>query len=307
MVTSLSNHEIWHHDFPTIPGTPPIWNTGGLVMWQAGHFTDRRRQDVLVTVRRSMMHSEETLLLSGRDGKELWRRVRQINNRGVGGTPFAIADYDGDGLDDIACLHPSEFYLLNGATGRDILAKPATWEGVPAKPVYWGVPIAGDFDGSGKASLLFATLRRTMIGRIRTDGALVWWDALDAATTCLPAIGDFTGHGRKDMVGLGFADGLRCYDAETGKILWRLPSPTDQTACELASADIDGDGRDEVLLTAATTLYCVGSSPDGTQGTVRWKLDLHTPLGPPMIADTEGDGKASILVVGADGNVYCVR
>jgi outer membrane protein assembly factor BamB len=307
MVASLSNREIWHHDFPAIPGTPPIWNTGGLVMWQTGHFTDARRQDVLVTVRRSMMHSEETLLLSGRDGKELWHRVRQIDNRGVGGTPFAIADYDGDGLDDVACLHPSEFYLLNGATGRDILAKPATWDGVPAKPVYWGVPIADDFDGSGKPSLIFGTTRRSMIGRVQADGTLAWWDALDAATTCLPVVGDFTGRGRKEIVGLGFADGLRCYDAATGRVLWRLSSPTDQTDCELASADIDGDGRDEVVFTAATILYCVASTPDGAQGTVRWKLDLHTTLGPPVLADAEGDGKLSILVVGADGNVYCIR
>jgi hypothetical protein len=307
VAATLANREVWHHDFASIPGTPPIWNTGGLVMWQAGHFTDRHRQDVLVTVRRSMMHSEETLLLSGRDGKELWHRVRQIDNRGVGGTPFAIADYDGDGLDDVACLHPSEFYLLKGSTGRDIVAKPASWEGVPARPVYWGVPIAGDFDGSGRASLIFGTLRRSLIGRIRADGTLAWWDALDAATTCLPAIGSFTGRGHPEIVGLGFADGIRCYDAETGKILWRMPSPTDQTACELASADIDGDGRDELLLTAGSTLFCIASSPDGSGGTVRWQLDLHTTLGPPVIADTEGDGLASIVVVGADGTVTCLR
>jgi outer membrane protein assembly factor BamB len=307
MATTLTNQPIWHHDFPTIPGTPPIWNTGGLVMWTTGHFRDKRTQDVLVTVRRSMMHSEETCLLSGHDGKEIWRRNRQIDNRGVGGTPFAIADYDGDGLDDVACLHPSEFYLLNGATGKDILAKPATWDGVPAKPVYWGIPIAGDFDGSGKASLLFGTTNRSMIGRVRTDGTLAWWDALDAATTCLPAIGNFTGHGHTEIVGLGFKDGMHCYDAMRGKLLWSMPSPTDQTAGELVSADINSDGRDEVLMTAGTTLYCIGSSPDGTQGTLLWKLDLHTWLGPPVIADTEGDGRASILMVGADGNVYCVR
>jgi hypothetical protein len=49
------------------------------------------------------MHSEETFLLSGQDGEELWHRTRQLtrHSRAVGGTPFAIGDYDGDGLDDI--------------------------------------------------------------------------------------------------------------------------------------------------------------------------------------------------------------
>jgi hypothetical protein len=32
---------------------------GGIILWQAGHLTGRRTQDVLVTIRRSMMHSEK--------------------------------------------------------------------------------------------------------------------------------------------------------------------------------------------------------------------------------------------------------
>ena len=141
----LSGQALWHHDFPDIPGTAPVWNTGGIILWQTGHFSDQRQQDVLVTIRRSMMHSEETALLSGKDGRELWHRNRQISQRGVGGTPFAVADYDGDGLDDLASLHPSILYLLKGSTGVDLLAKDATWKEVPAQPVYWGQPIAGDF------------------------------------------------------------------------------------------------------------------------------------------------------------------
>src|SRR6185503_15537825 len=95
----LNNHEIWHHDFANIPGSMPVWNVGGVVFWQTGYFTNARSQDVLVTYRRSMMHSEETLLLAGADGQEIWHRNRQISSRGVGGTPFAVADFDGDGLD----------------------------------------------------------------------------------------------------------------------------------------------------------------------------------------------------------------
>src|SRR5262249_774794 len=105
VAADLRGREVWHHDFPDIPGGPPIWNVGGIVLWQVGHFTaDKpvrpsrlRRQDVLVTVRRSMMHSEETCLLSGKDGSELWRRDRQVSHRGVGGAPFALADFNGDG------------------------------------------------------------------------------------------------------------------------------------------------------------------------------------------------------------------
>jgi len=96
--------------------------------------------DVLVTVRRSMMHSEETALLSGKNGREIWRQRRQANetqNRGVGGTPFALADFDGDGLDDIASFYPSLHYQLSGASGKNLLMKDTSWPTVKDKPVYW--------------------------------------------------------------------------------------------------------------------------------------------------------------------------
>jgi outer membrane protein assembly factor BamB len=311
VATNLDGKEVWRHDFPDIPGTPPIWNTGGIVFWQVGRFTDRRRQDVLVTVRRSMMHSEETALLSGRDGTELWRRDRQGvgHSRGVGGTAFAIADFDGDGLDDVVSLHPSDLYIMKGATGQNILSRDTVWQGVPGSAVYWGVPIAGDFEGTGRPALYFGTGNRSLTGLIRADGSLVWWDARDRATTCLPAVGDFTGQGRIEVIGIGFDDGIRCYDAATGGVLWRMPYPASQPPVETAGADINGDGREEMLFTAGNTLYCVGSSEAGTaaRGALLWKIDLPAGVGPPVIADVDGSGKASILLVGVDGYVYCVR
>jgi len=40
---------------------------------------------------------------------------------------------------------------------------------------------------------------------------------------------------------------------------------------------------------------------------VWWDLDLPTSVGPPAIADVGGNGQASVLLVGADGYVYCVQ
>ncbi|MCC6442867.1 MAG: hypothetical protein IT210_05345 [Armatimonadetes bacterium] len=302
---ALDGRPLWHHDFTALPGGPPVWNTGGIILWQTSHFTHPKRRDVLVTVRRSMMHSEETLLLSGKDGKALWRRDRQISSRGVGGTPFAIADFDGDGLDDIASFHPSLFYILKGATGKDIIARDAVWEPVPAKPVYWGLPVAGDFEGAGKPSVFFATTRSSMTGLIRPDGSLAWWDALDKSPASWPAFGDFSGSGRVEAIGVGYEDGIRCYDTATGKPLWRMPSPIPGNPTGSASADIDSDGRDEALFTSGHTLYCFGTR--NRKGKILWQLDLPAPVGPPAIADTEGRGEASILLSGGDGYVYCIR
>src|SRR6185503_13742526 len=144
-------------------------------------------------------------------------------------------------------LFPSDYYILRGRTGENLLSKDARWPEVPGAEVYWGVPIAGDFEGTGRNSLFFGTGSRSLTGLLRADGSLVWWDARDRATTCLPAFGDFTGSGRKEAVGIGFEDGIRCYDAATGAVLWRLENPAGGAPAETASADIDGDGRDELL------------------------------------------------------------
>lgn len=301
----LGGGEIWHHDYPQIPGSLPVWNTGGIILWQTGHFTERRALDVLVTIRRSMMHSEETSLLSGVDGRELWHRARQISQRGVGGTPFAIADYDRDGLDDIASFHPSIFYLLKGTTGGDLLAQEASWPAVPAKPVYWGQPIAGDFLNNGQMAVFFAG--RSMTGLVRTDGSLIWWDALDKSPLDWPVFGDFTGEGRHQMIGWGYEDGLRCYDTATGRLNWRMALPGAGVPAGCASADLDNDGRDEAVFVVGKTLFCIGAVRDGKAGQLRWNLDLPAAGGPPTLAALAQDWRLSVLVMAADGCVYCIR
>lgn len=310
IAADLRGRALWHHDFPEIPGSAPVWNTGGIVLWQAGHFTPNGRtgqrgsgQDVLVTVRRSMMHSEETCLLAGQDGRQLWRRDRQVSQRGVGGAPFAIADFNGDGLDDACSLNPSILYMMRGDTGADILARDATWDAVPAKPVYWGVPAAGDFLGSGQSSIFFGG--RSMTGLVRADGSLAWWDALDRSAPGWPAFGDFDGDGRVESIGVGYDDGVRCYDVGSGAVKWRMPAPAPGSVAGCASGDLDGDGREEALFVFGQDLVCLGST--GGAGVLEWKLPLPAACGPPSLVVLEPSGGLSVLLAGSDGNVYCVR
>ncbi|NUM54760.1 MAG: VCBS repeat-containing protein [Candidatus Hydrogenedentes bacterium] len=298
---------VWTHDFAQIPGTPPVWNSGGAILWRAGHFTSRERQDVLVTVRRSMMHSDETALLSGVDGREIWRRNRQKNemhNRGVGGVPFALADFNDDGLDDPATFYPSQLYTLAGNTGANITFTNTVWPQVGPNPVYFGISIARDLDRDGIAEIVMAGSQMT--GAIKRDGSLLWHDAVGTSPNTF-AFGDFDGNGKEEIIGIVYPDGVRCYDAMTGSVIWKLAPPTNETPTGAASADINSDGIDEAIVSAGSTLYSIGHDAKNSAGTVLWSLSFPAAIGPPAIAATDASGTASILVTGQDGQIYCVR
>lgn len=291
--------ELWRHDFEAFPGSAPIWNLGGLLLWQVGHFTNRVRQDVIVTLRRSIMHSDETYLLSGEDGHELWHRDHQLYDRGVGGQPYAIADYDDDGLEEACSLYPDLFYILEGSDGKETLT--------PKQGPYWGQPIAGDWLSTGKPTVFFATERASLTGVYRTNGSLAWLDAKDKSPSSLAAFGDFDGDGQLEAIGIGYPDGVRCYDTARGNVKWSLPTPVAGTPTGSASADVDGDGRDEALFVIGPALYCLGTTGSPPVGQVRWQVEFPVQVGPPVPADAEGAGELSVLVVGTDGTVYCVR
>jgi len=310
VVSDLGGKELWHKDIPGILGGPPVWNIGGIIFWQIGHFTSKDRQDIIVTVRRSIMHSEETLLISSKDGRIIWRRAHEIDHRGVGGgAPFAITDVDGDGLDDLVSVHPNIFYALKGSTGTDIVSKIALYPSIGFQ-LYWGLPIAGDFKGNGTRDILYTSKSGFVTGLLDSRGSLLWSDAVNTSPKTYPAVGNFNGDGKLDVVGIGYSgggDNVRCYDGATGKVKWQLSVPLDADVHGTASADVNSDGRDEAIFTSGNTLYCVGAGKDGKSGTLLWKISLSEKLGPPTIAYLGGKSKMSILVSSRDGYVYCIE
>ncbi len=61
----------WHVDFDDIHGQRGIFRLGGLTHLWVAHLTDPKRADVLVSVTRSIMHSDVGYALQGTDGKLL--------------------------------------------------------------------------------------------------------------------------------------------------------------------------------------------------------------------------------------------
>ena len=74
-----------------------------------------------------------------------------------------------------------------------------------------------------------------------------------------------------------------------------------------ASADLDGDGRDEALVVLDKTLFCIGSNREGSAGEIRWQVNFPEQVGPPTVVTLDKKDNVSILVISIDGFVYCVR
>jgi hypothetical protein len=85
---------------------------------------------------------------------------------------------------------------------------------------------------------------------------------------------------------------------------WRLD--LGRPISRMVAADLDGDGRTEVLFGCDDgKLYALGERDGKPQ--LLWSVPLGRRVGEPILADLHGDGRASILVPAEDGVLYCLK
>jgi outer membrane protein assembly factor BamB len=309
--------QVWSHVFAGFDGTAPIWNIGGLCYWSVGHFTSKDYYDVIATVRRSTMHSDEGFCLSGKDGHVLWHKDGVMipgstdpeDIRGYGGGLLAAADVDGDGLDEIICEYPDRYWLASGKTG-EVQHVQKTSMGIFGNIwVMYATPLVADFWGNGALQSLYGG-SLYMTAMLKTDGEPIWYqpERLDS-TPALQGVGNVEGTGKLYFGGDGYKEGFRCFDPVTGKAAWSYPLevppwPAPTPATPTITADVDGDGIQEFLFAHNQTLYALNGK-DGKANLV-WSLDL--PVLPKFLAfaDADGDGQPEIMFGANDGHVYTV-
>lgn len=298
----------YRHVFQRFNGAAPTTNTGGMLYWKVGHYLSPTSLSVLVTLRRSVLHTEETCLLDVVNNKEVWWQSN-IGQRGCGGGLFANADLRGTGQDDVIGGFPDIVYGLNGGDGNILSWKAyeandlGGWTGYE-DPIVWKLKQSGVnmiFQASGPNP--YDVIGRTLDSNL----TMVWHTAYMKGSTVMPAFGDLDGDGLDELGAILTAPTslhqmFNCFDAASGKLKWQLDmgagAPTDMLSCPRP-----GGGAEFIFAVGTKITAVVGN---GTKGQILWQLTMPDKVVNMILADADGDGRLELLVT-CGSSLFCIK
>ena len=228
------------------------------------------------------------------------------------------ADLDGDGRQELVVSIPTGLVIVLRGNGSHREAWRRRFDDLPQPAYPVGAPGVGDLDGDGSPEIVFCVVAgayasQNFIYALRADGSdLPGWPAEtsgngDDLYTCSPSgtlLADLDGDGLKEVVRVMSRGTVQALDGD-GRSLQGWPFSTGPDIhgrmrginSDLAAADLDHDGRDEVILVEsglAPRLFAVeggGRVLAGFPQSLPQIVDRQAPA----TADLDGDGWAEVV------------
>jgi len=234
--------------------------------------------------------------------------VRYTINDG-GNYSIMNADMDGEGKPDIICSNGSSIIiLLNKSTLNTVSF--ASGKIIAAKCCF-KFDIA-DVDGDGKLDLIIPNVCNNLVSIMKNNsatGSLSFASAMDYVTGDYPyavAVSNIDGDGKPDLAVVNMeGNTLSVFrNASTNGVISfvnKIDYPTGAECRDVAIADIDGDGKQDIAVTSQSDQYFSLFKNLSTANTIvlSAKQDFSTSPSNPediAIADFDGDGKSDIAV-----------
>ncbi|MER6949581.1 FG-GAP-like repeat-containing protein [Nonomuraea sp. NPDC000554] len=226
-----------------------------------------------------------------------------------GGSP---ADFNGDGKDDVV--------TFTHGTDADVYVATSNGAKFDGTSVKWHdffapggeTPYTGDFNGDGKDDIVTFTQGPNADVYVAPStgtsfGAATKWHDFFATSGEIPAVGDFNGDGKDDIVTFTRGTNADVYVAlSTGSGFGTASVWHDFFALNgefPAVGDVNGDGKDDLIVfTQGTTADVYVALSTGTSFAPATKVHDHfAPAGEqPRVGDFNGDGKADIVTFTSD-------